>query len=125
MKTAEFRKGNTIELDGEIFDIASIGGDETIRLKVPYGGSIGCFSVNRINPIPLREEWLLKFGFKDSFELISEEGFIFQCAFDGDDFIKNQKTLLVNKALAVKIKYVHQLQNIFFALTNTELSLND
>ena len=76
-------------------------------------------------PIPLTEEWLLKFGFEEkskskNFYLgnfrfhISKpanyDGFIF-C--DGYDVITD------------RIKYVHQLQNLYFALIGEELILKN
>ena len=72
-------------------------------------------------PIPLTEEWLLKFGFEKNgrdWELpnfrfhvnkpINYNGFVF-C--DGYTVITE------------KIQYVHQLQNLYFALTGAELTV--
>ena len=70
--------------------------------------------------IRLTEEWLLKFGFtkhgkygyfyKDDFIIDKNEGFdiFFMCDID----------------MHVEIKHVHQLQNLYFALTGEELTLN-
>jgi hypothetical protein len=75
-------------------------------------------------PIPLTEEWLLKFRFEDrgpqpdSDELgrftkypiglwIMDGSFITAGDFD------------------VSLKYVHQLQNLYFALTGEELKLSE
>jgi hypothetical protein len=78
-------------------------------------------------PIPLTEEWLKKLGFKLVF------------AGQGDGYIYEYgelcKTLTIhsrdrNKFLystfnscEKHIQYVHQLQNLYFALTNEELTL--
>lgn len=63
-----------------------------------------------IKPIPITEEWLLKFGFtkpKDS------EGYLLNGLVFYDGFLSsNQKE---------KLKYVHQLQNLYHALTGSEL----
>lgn len=71
-------------------------------------------------PIPLTEEWLLKFGFNvygsysfkgailNSFSLEKQEDFDWE-------YDRCLKT----------IKYVHQLQNLYFALTGEELKLRD
>ena len=61
-------------------------------------------------PIPLTEEWLLKFGFKKI----------------GNRYGNGHKRkVILNKqfyhSIAGYIKYVHQLQNLYFALTQTEL----
>lgn len=89
------------------------------------------------NPIPIAEEWLLKMGFvADKYNgsqgntssymkkthdfigcykhinLIGEDGlFYFQC---------NTKGVYTS---GVKIKYIHQLQNLYFALTGEELEI--
>tara|TARA_R110000787_G_scaffold46422_2_gene112672 strand:+ start:587 stop:946 length:360 start_codon:yes stop_codon:yes gene_type:complete len=72
-------------------------------------------------PIPLTEEWLLKFGFV--FTKISQgfnqyrNGNVLQLSItpNGFEFFFNYKW--------INIKNVHQLQNLNFALTNEELKL--
>lgn len=69
--------------------------------------------------IPLTEEWLLKFGFKGLeywtdmktgwFTIDERDGF-YKLSYS-DNNIGNQ------------FQYVHQLQNLYFALTGTELKL--
>ena len=67
-----------------------------------------------IEPIPLTEEWLLKFGFKKNSE-----------------FYENGKVILIEENNSFhlaflncsSIKYVHQLQNLYFALCGEELQL--
>lgn len=90
-----------------------------------------------IKPIPLTEEWLLKFGFKevkrythDYEEKIYSKSIIvgnenhcetltismpFKVGFIGDYFSDECYTLNID------INNVHQLQNLYFALTNEEL----
>ena len=75
-------------------------------------------------PIPLTEEWLLKFGF----EYASDHDY-YNITFEILDFYFQSNTKLegfvciqINEILV--IKYVHQLQNLYFALTGTELTLN-
>jgi hypothetical protein len=63
-------------------------------------------------PIPLTEEWLLKFGFKKrtstSWTLNEVDIWLVDGIFE--NFIDNP------------VQYVHQLQNLYFALTQTELT---
>lgn len=86
---------------------------------------------NRVSPIPLSEEWLLKFGFieqigfikfigkkyTNSFEVSNNDLDKWYCYFRNfnkselDDFV-----LLMND-----LKYVHQLQNLYHALTGKDL----
>ena len=66
-------------------------------------------------PIPLTEKWLKEFGFKS--------------VFSGAGYIKNRTEIGYNYngfyiiASGLKIEYIHQLQNLYFALTNTELEI--
>jgi hypothetical protein len=73
---------------------------------------------DKYKPIPLTEEWLLKFGFIKT---------------DYDNFKYYHKGLFQIKHgiksywyqsgdLPVKIEYVHQLQNIYFYLVGEELT---
>lgn len=75
------------------------------------------------DPIPLTEEWLLKFGFKKvgiNFELKSiviwyssyEKCFVWRFMNVGEDADRK-----------VRLDYVHTLQNLYFALTNEELTI--
>lgn len=74
---------------------------------------------SRYRPIPLTEEWLIKFGFvlhggsnkfahkEDFWELENEEnGLGWYCCH-----------------LECSVKYVHQLQNLYHALTGQELEI--
>lgn len=72
-----------------------------------------------ISPIPLTEEWLLKFGFNQfpTGNFWDREDF-WACYFNRD------KTALLFDYLEWSVKYVHQLQNLYFALTGMELTIN-
>ena len=77
-----------------------------------------------IQPIPLNEEWLEKFGFEK--HAYSWNGKIFHLL-EWDDYPLNW-FVAMNKNGAVlvqKLKYVHQLQNLFYSLTNEELTINE
>lgn len=85
----------------------------------------GCFDVpiKDISPIPLTEEWLLKADFEK--EIYNEYT---------DIYNKFPLQLFWNTANSfeyfhkqfggkfIKIQYVHQLQNLYFALTGEELN---
>ena len=73
-------------------------------------------------PIPLTEEWLIKFGFVrvgmltmrlDKFTCYCEEDYT-------DNFCLGDIELF-----DVVPKYVHQLQNLYFALTGEELTIKE
>jgi hypothetical protein len=66
--------------------------------------------------IPLDEKWLIKFGFVDNekseIKLIRINEFYYVC------FVNRSKSLNID------IKYVNQLQNLYYALTGVELSVS-
>jgi hypothetical protein len=72
-----------------------------------------------IEPIPLTEEWLLKFGGRKT--IVEDYPIYFVNPFD-IEFYKNESVVLISGNTEVKIKYVHQLQNLYFALTGEELT---
>lgn len=70
-----------------------------------------------VDPIPLTEEWLLKFGFIES-ETCFKKGFLMFRFYESGLFIPN-----IGSVEMKEVKYVHQLQNLYFALTGSELVL--
>jgi hypothetical protein len=72
-------------------------------------------------PIPLTEEWLLRFGFVESQDIDTVFGLKLNDFWYINEFqIRNKFNAIL---LDVELKYVHQLQNLYFALTNKELTL--
>ena len=68
-------------------------------------------------PIPLTEEWLLKFGF-----VKKEIGYSKLTSMEECFLISFGKHININGVkFNNEIKYVHQLQNLYFALTGEEL----
>ena len=109
MKASELRIGNLV------YD--NLGG--ALKIK---GISLES-DLSHIKPIPLTEEWLLKFGFEfdeedDGYQKgkykvsVSNEGCLF---FINIGYYPEE---------IAEFNYVHQLQNLYFALTNEELILN-
>jgi hypothetical protein len=74
-----------------------------------------------LKPIPITEEWLIKFGF----DLVIKEGN------QGEFRVYQLNEITYNTnhgwwwmhQLTVQPKYIHELQNLFFAITDTELEL--
>jgi len=77
---------------------------------------------NYYKPIPLTEEWLLKFGFE---RMPTNSEYDYKL----DDFHLNVDPDLENGywvdglGLMKSIQYVHQLQNLYKALSNEELTI--
>ena len=79
-----------------------------------------CITSHPIKPIPLTEEWLLKFGF---IYTKTELGFNqFRKGILELSITTNGYELFFTYKW-IEIEYVHQLQNLYFALTNEELTL--
>jgi len=78
-----------------------------------------------LKPIKLSEEHLLKFGFKDvssSLEkLFEKENFKWHSS--TDEVVVELDNGMNGFDLWTNCKYVHQLQNLYFALTGTELEI--
>jgi len=76
-------------------------------------------------PIPITEEWLLKFGFELKKVMMGGreyEGWVNFSFHIDTNYIEN--TLFYHwMGDKIKLKHVHQLQNIYFALTNEELKI--
>ena len=70
------------------------------------------------NPIPLTEEWLLKFGFEET-EFCFEIGSFFLTKGLG---CSTGKFLYQAHKYRFSVKSVHQLMNLYFAITNKELN---
>ena len=118
MKAIELRIGNLVIVTNtggynNIGDIISI--DSISRHGVNNWsdmGSSGCNPFCGIEPILLTEEWLLKFGFlKDRINLYYSFG----------QFIIRHDFILCDINTRIELKYVHQLQNLYFALIGQEL----
>jgi DNA modification methylase len=87
--------------------------NEDFLVSVEYGFT---------NPIPITEDWLIKFGFEDR-----------------NDYWKKKKVKMVWSSRIIKtgerlgirhekydhIKYVHQLQNVYYAVTGEELTVSE
>jgi hypothetical protein len=97
---------------------------DAIKYLLTYGGTNQC----QVKPIPLTEEWLIRFGFKkdDSDEDNSWLNLRFGLLnFASDESVNFQKVYLYVNKMDVVCEYVHQLQNLYFALTQTELKFTE
>ena len=114
MEANEFRLGNLVKCPQGFGQVTQIQDREVLVVD-----EIG-YTMEVIKPIPLTEEWLLKFGimqstwFEDSSYMIKEDR-----GFGWEMYVRNAaKTKKISFAY---FKHVHQLQNLYFALTGEEL----
>lgn len=126
MEARELRQTNWVSYYGKDYQVSSINSDETIRLyeDETNTNTVGCYSLKSegFRPIQLSEEWLLKLGFVKSKTFIGIEfvSGMFLCYRDGK--IVLEATTLFPILRFDGCKHVHQLQNLYFALTGQELN---
>jgi len=137
MNANELRIGNLIQKNGKIHYTNNLTIRDIFHLSID--------DTDNFEPIPINEDWLLKFEFekvknKDKEDLREYIGHTAQKAkyaiFDTDIFItKVDKRGLLWRSIdcdfmvlfyhkSIPIKYLHQLQNLYFALTDIELEIN-
>ena len=117
MKSSELRIGNYVYFHGDVEEINMVDGYGIIgREEQP-----SC-PIEEFEPIPLTEEWLLKFGFEknDNNQFILMEGSV-DILFNKD--LNGWTCDGINFSINMT-EHVHQLQNLYFALTGEELILN-
>jgi hypothetical protein len=138
MKARELRIGNFIykeseyEFENGINQIISVLEFECVSTR-PLNCHVKHHNVNisNLKPIPLTEEWLLKFGFDKvgiALTSIAIAPLNLPCTFNlpNTPFSFCQGKLILTTGtgdFCVNIEYVHQLQNLYFGLTGKELTL--
>jgi len=80
------------------------------------------YEVRVLESIPLTEEWLIKFGFKNIDT--NEDGGDNYWYLDKTDFMLDRSFQSLQMNTSFDLKYIHQLQNLHFALTGVELELS-
>ena len=116
MEAKELRLENLLLHDGEIISVDIYDISVIDVGKSPFA--------DRYEPIPLTEEWLIKFGFE-----FDEIGYLFK-DLSIYSFVdrKEKGFMLVVADIEHKetyVKYVHQLQNLFHALTGEDLTIKE
>jgi len=125
LQASELRIGNLVKHDGKIGAVCVIYEDAinfTDETSLVGWYTLEFDSETELKPIPLTEDWLLRMGFKKEYEYYTFPGTEtilldpnLKCFTTGDD----------NCSVFFKTpEYVHQLQNLYFALTGEELTIN-
>ena len=137
MEANEMRLGNYVQTSED--DSYPFGQVTCITEELITVGS-DTLEPKYVRPIPLTEDWLLKMRFLRNDALSSaEENYEFPTRM-GLFFLSKHTTMInktvyyglsfpgslgsVYKPVQNQCRYVHQLQNLYFALTNTELTIN-
>ena len=115
LRAEELRIGNLVkDIDGNIFNI------KQENLCDFANGFIV------VKPIPLTEEWLLKFGFEKTLNQYKKLTLSNKIGCDNIPFIilfLDNQYQYDDLRFRTNIQYVHNFQNLFFALTGEELTI--
>lgn len=121
MKANELRIGNLVKYEGKVYAIDSISTEFPTLNTMEFG--IGVVDWNNIEPVTLTEEWLVKFGFeKVDYQYVKfvheeESDFIGVLHDIGFAFYVNKD----DERPLIYIRYVHELQNLYYCLCGKEL----
>ena len=122
MDARELRIGNYIQYFGNVAQVEGIVNESNGFGLQLNGGDFASINSQSLEPIPLTEEWLVKFGFKYKGNGLYTYGFknMFKvnCHEFGIDFYYGN-----TYPYYVKPNFVHGLQNLYFALTREELTI--
>jgi len=121
MNLQELRWGNYIYFDKKLITVSANNINDIIKFNYQM----------LIEPIPLTEEWLVKFEFeleeKRTYHKLINKDTEFCVYIDGEILELNSLIIWQSDAVYVRgiLKYVHQLQNLYFALTGEELTIKN
>lgn len=120
----ELRMGNWVMYDNRIFKIHCIS--ETYPFLNTEEFGVGVVGFKNIEPIVLCPEILEKCGFEWSIyhQAWHKQGFVFDLSERSVGGFFMHKSRLNSEIICPEIQYLHQLQNLYFALTNSELTIN-
>lgn len=130
IKANELRVGNLLFETGIIDGYENLPDSEKLTVIVAVINDIdqvvrdlqdNMHAYDSLYPIPLTEEWLLKFGFEKDwtgYALEDKNSLSFSVTKNGAYL-----ACWLDRSLGITIKYVHQLQNLYFALTGEELTI--
>jgi len=109
MKATELRIGNYVRTTVTHTEFKTNIDELTVILSEPKD--------HQLEPIPLTEEWLLKFGFERNVLNAKHNDIIYYS--ENNIGVKG----ILGMVKPSKCIYVHQLQNLYFALTGEELTI--
>jgi len=92
------------------------------------GATHSTYSCEELSPIELTPEWLERAGFvmpepNEWYNLIDEYGGGYQYDMEHEEFSQSLQNDFGWMQRLANIKYLHQLQNLYFALTGSELEI--
>lgn len=128
IKANELRVGNLVVLNvnykDNIHRIDEIYTDEVKVTSIEDGGCFPIMKLRTCKPIPLSPEWLERCGLLDSGSSYKGELRFKGCGHLTIEVIeKGNLGYFAPFNKTIEIKYLHQLQNLYFTLTGEELQI--
>ena len=129
LSAKDLRIGNLITRKNKVLKVCIIQPDKILVSGYSWGKYFKC---DEIEPILLTEEWLFKFGFEKAkhshgYDCYIKDGFDFDIVSHGRYWVLAIYTdeSCTNSLYFAhgRFEYVHQLQNLYFALTGEELTI--
>lgn len=119
MKANELRIGNYLMGKQGHVTVTEIRENNSVKI---HDNTSSFYVGTCLLPIPLTKEWLLKLGiiYDEFHDLFQIGGYDIDCGDNYCHFYFNEYGDWYKE-----IKYVHQLQNLYFALTQEELTTNE
>jgi hypothetical protein len=122
----ELRIGNLVKWEDESNDIvivsSIINGDTDAEATICYDELVtnecGEVYLFEFKPILLTEEWFVKFGFEKENDVFKKARFEIYRPVSYVGYLFCEGNLIIRE-----LKYVHTLQNLYFALTGEELTI--
>ena len=133
--TKELRIGNLVTTDGLVSIVLEVRDNGAyLSVKEAQYGAFRHMHSNDIMPIPLTPEWLRKLGFTTLDAEVDIEVWGLDDNSNGEEFSIISDGLdtpmplffaydLGYREIKKEIQFVHQLQNLYFALTGEELTV--
>jgi hypothetical protein len=129
MQATELRINNLVGFGNNIVPIKSIHTESVLKNEVNVYVELNeklqnyCLSIFEIKPIPLTDKLLLDCGFEWK-GIVGKNRFLTKYTPCGKAIVfKDGYIIFAGVTIECPVGYLHQLQNIYFALTNQELTL--
>lgn len=127
IQSNELRIGNYVSHFGFTHQVEGIHSKGKLGEKhrhVVLETGVETFLMN-LKPIQLTEEWLLKFGFEKKVDEYVFQDFAIEDIHEGKTWCMKEFDYadVCYNAIGKGINYVHELQNVYFALVGEELKI--
>ena len=123
MTAPELRVGNIVEYKSKALFVESINKDGINLIGSDDFFIYPVYEFGELHPIKISKQWLLSFGFRGYDGHYFQINDIIEIYMDRFTF---EMWIGVNSNFSIHhVKYIHELQNLYYALTGKELVLAD